>query len=54
MPDETEEPFGMVDAAMITLHETYLSFMTAGFTESQALYLTGVVLSESMRGGPGA
>ena len=54
MPDGTEEPFSRLDTAMITLHETFTGFMAAGFTEDQAMFLTGVVLTESMRGAPNA
>ena len=37
-PADPSTPLGQLAA---TLHELYLEFVAAGFTESQALYLVG-------------
>ena len=41
MRDEKEpvEPFGTVLEAAIAMHELFLSYQAAGFSENQALYL---------------
>lgn len=40
MPDEDpQNPFTMLAANAALLHEMYVSLVTAGFSEAQALYL---------------
>jgi hypothetical protein len=35
-----------------TTHELFLAYVGAGFTPTQALYLTAEVITASFRGGP--
>lgn len=35
----------------IAIHEMFVSYIAAGFTSDQALYLTGVTITDSARGG---
>lgn len=37
--EETESPISMLDAAAISTHELFRSYVSAGFTEAQALQL---------------
>lgn len=39
-----DNPMSMADGA-VGIHELFLSFVKAGFTEHQALYLVGQVLA---------
>lgn len=54
MPDENTEgprdPFSTLAEAAVQIHEMYLSYLRAGFTEGQALYLTACAFT----GGPKA
>lgn len=36
------------------LHEVFLSYQAAGFSEQQSLYLTGVAISSLLGAGPSA
>ncbi|MEU6725485.1 hypothetical protein ABZ917_17400 [Nonomuraea wenchangensis] len=47
MPDP-EDPITQLAAAAVSLHELYTSFIAAGFSESQALYLVGQALTTSI------
>lgn len=49
-PDGPRDPFGAMAEAAAAIHEVFLSYVAAGFTESQALYLTACALT----GGPKA
>jgi hypothetical protein len=44
-----ENPFGVLTEAAVTLHEFFKSFIDAGFTEQQALYLLGQMLTTQMK-----
>ena len=51
--DNTGDPqnqFMPLLAAAVMAHELFRSYVEAGFTESQALYLIGQVLTASVRG----
>ena len=39
MGDDTNNPFGEMAQAATAMHEMFLSYLAAGFTEGQALYL---------------
>lgn len=43
------EPFGPLVDSALRVHELYLSFISAGFNEPQALYLVGCIVTASMR-----
>lgn len=43
--DDPKSPIGALLEAAISMHELYKSFVAAGFTEQQALYL----VSQSLR-----
>ncbi|MGI5274856.1 hypothetical protein ACQEUU_37385 [Nonomuraea sp. CA-218870] len=47
---EPEDPITQLAAGAAQLHELYASFVAAGFTESQALYLVGQALAASIGG----
>lgn len=47
---EPDDPITQLAAAAVQLHELYASFVAAGFSESQALYLVGQALSAGIRG----
>jgi hypothetical protein len=49
-PDGPQDPFNSLAAGAAQVHEAYLTFLAAGFTEGQALYLAACVLA----GGPKA
>lgn len=47
MTDEQEtptDPITVLMAASVQLHEQYLGYVKAGFTEAQALYLVGQII----------
>ena len=48
------DPFGPLAEAATVLHEILLAYVTAGFTEPQALYLVGVMITADMHKPPGA
>jgi hypothetical protein len=43
------DPFGQLMEAATSTHEMFRSYVAAGFTDSQALYLTGVIISAALR-----
>lgn len=43
------EPMTELLESAVSLHELYLSYVEAGFTEQQALYLIGQVLAGLVR-----
>lgn len=45
-----EEPFGEVTADAIRLHEVFASFIEAGFTREESLYLIGQMLHGTSQG----
>jgi len=47
---EPDDPITQLAAAAVGLHELFTSFVTAGFSESQALYLVGQALTASIGG----
>lgn len=47
---ESREPMTPASEAHIALHEFFLGLMRGGFTEKQALYVVGVMLSASDTG----
>lgn len=51
--DEEPEVFASLSEAAIGQHEMYMSWVNAGFTETQALALLKVVISEMVRGARG-
>ena len=44
MPD----PMSALATAAASVHELFLAYMKAGFTQPQALYILGVMLAELM------
>ena len=59
MPEDPEpsppaDPLGPLAANAVQLHEVMTSYVAAGFTVEQAVYLTGVVLATILRQSPGA
>ncbi len=52
MPDETPAPPLSIAEGAVALHESYTSFLAAGFTEHQALYLIGQMLRGASSGSP--
>ncbi len=49
MPDP-EDPITQLAAAAVQLHEAYLAYIEAGFTEQQAFALTRAILIASLGG----
>lgn len=49
----TDQPMSMRDSA-IAMHEAYTSFLQAGFSHGDALYLTACVLCGGPKPPPGA
>jgi hypothetical protein len=45
------DPVSLLAAAATQTHEMFVSYMNAGFTEPQALYLVGQMITASMRSG---
>ena len=43
------DPLTAMTEGAASAHEIYLSYVHAGFSEAQALYLTGQVLTAAMR-----
>jgi hypothetical protein len=50
---EIQDPLSALAMAATATHEMFRSYIAAGFTEQQALYLTAQVLTASMRGPQG-
>ncbi|MCW2915520.1 MAG: hypothetical protein JWN52_3588 [Actinomycetia bacterium] len=49
MGDLPNDPVSALAEGAAQLHELYLAFISAGFTESQALYLVGQQIQASSR-----
>jgi hypothetical protein len=47
---EPDDPITQLAAAAVGMHELFISFVAAGFSESQALYLVGQALTASIGG----
>lgn len=47
---EPDDPITQLAAAAVGMHELFISFVAAGFTEQQALYLVGQALTASIGG----
>lgn len=52
MSDPPHEPFTTLAAAAASIREMFTALLEAGFTEPQALYLTGVLLACGALGEP--
>jgi len=50
---EIQDPLSVLAMAATATHEMFASYVQAGFTEQQALYLTAQVLTANMRGPQG-
>ena len=48
--DGPSDPFGPMALAAAGMHQIFLAYVEAGFTEPQALYLLGQMLAASVRG----
>lgn len=48
--EQVQNPFSVLLAAAAAAHEMFRSYVEAGFTEQQALYLVGQLLTASIRG----
>ena len=48
------DPFTAMAEAATAMHELWKTFVDAGFTEAQALYLVGVVHTANVHKPPGA
>lgn len=51
MPDSPQDPITDLAAGAAQLHELYVSYLNAGFTEHQALRLIIGILTAGMTGG---
>lgn len=49
-PDEPQDPISALAEMAASVHETFLAYIKAGFTEDQALYLVGQIISARFRG----
>jgi hypothetical protein len=47
---DPEDPITQLAQAAVGLHELYTSFIAAGFTDQQSLYLVGQALTASIGG----
>lgn len=54
MPDGMPEPITELAGQAAQLHELYLAFIQAGFTEAQAFDLVKAILVANAQGGRGA
>ncbi|MFI6510119.1 hypothetical protein ACIBCT_21145 [Streptosporangium sp. NPDC050855] len=52
MPDP-EDPITLLAEGAAQLHELFLAYLNAGFTEPQALFLLGQMLQASIKGATG-
>lgn len=48
------DPITDMATSSVIMHELYLSYLAAGFTECQALYLASVFLRASIQKGEGS
>jgi hypothetical protein len=49
MSDMPRDPMSLLAEGATATHELFLSYVQAGFTEAQALYLVGQMLAASVR-----
>ncbi len=49
MPEPTD-PITQLGEAAAQSHELFTSYLNAGFSESQALYLVGQIITSAIRG----
>jgi len=49
-PDPPPDPLSELASVAVQLHEVYLTYTRAGFTDNQALYLVGKMVTASMGG----
>lgn len=52
MPDP-EDPITLLAEGAAQLHELFLAYLNAGFSEGQALFLLGQMLQASIKGSAG-
>jgi hypothetical protein len=52
MPEEPQDPVTELMALAAQTHEMFLSYLAAGFTEPQALYLVASVITAGIRPTP--
>jgi hypothetical protein len=52
MPDP-EDPITQLAEAAMSLHELFIAYVAAGFTENQALYIVGQLVAGAHRGPAG-
>lgn len=50
---DPEDPITQLAEGAAQLHELFVSYMNAGFTESQALFLIGQMLQASIKNAAG-
>jgi hypothetical protein len=50
-PPTPPDPITILGEAAAQLHELYCSYIGAGFTEQQALYLVGQIITATIRKG---
>lgn len=50
---DPEDPITQLAVAAASAHEMFTSYVAAGFTEAQALYLVGQILASALRGPTG-
>lgn len=50
---EPEDPITQLAEGAAQLHELFLAYVTAGFTEQQALFLIGQMIQASIRDATG-
>lgn len=48
--ERTEPDFGPLVQAAVATHELYLAFTGAGFTQEEALYLVGQIVTSTLNG----
>lgn len=50
---DPEDPITQLAVAAVSLHELFVAYVGAGFTENQALYLVGQIMIGASRGPTG-
>lgn len=48
--DEPRDPISALGEMAASIHEMFLAYVKAGFTEDQALYLVGQIIAARFRG----
>jgi hypothetical protein len=49
-PAGPPDPFGPLAEGAVAVHNLFLAYVEAGFTEHQAIYIVGQMLAASIRG----